>query len=189
MYSGDTIFKYQQNMSSKIPNICVFEQIKFLFEKANSISPIYKSKKIDLFWRIGEMIHKYQMDKKEIATLANWFSSFLDNPPTFIFLEELFHFYKYYPLKERLYFELTWRIRTHYFDRLLCSNSKDAEVPLIIKKPTDVLKQNYLLEFLSINQHGFLEKDLEDALIQDLKNFLLELGSGFFIIIYSKDLF
>lgn len=220
MYSGDTIFKYQQNMSSKIPNICVFEQIKFLFEKANSISPIYKSKKIDLFWRIGEMIHKYQMDKKEIATLANWFSSFLDNPPTFIFLEELFHFYKYYPLKERLYFELTWshyqqlikvehkierdfyafhstkeawtvlqlrrQIRTHYFDRLLCSNSKDAEVPLIIKKPTDVLKQNYLLEFLSINQHGFLEKDLEDALIQDLKNFLLELGSGFAFVDRQK---
>ena len=49
-----------------------------------------------------------------------------------------------------------------------------------IQKPTDLVKDPYVLEFIGIKQDEcFLEKDLEMALIDKLHQFLLELGKGF----------
>ena len=49
-----------------------------------------------------------------------------------------------------------------------------------IQKPADLVKDPYVLEFAGIKQDGrFLEKDLEMALIDKLRQFLLELGKGF----------
>jgi len=36
----------------------------------------------------------------------------------------------------------------------------------------------YILDFLELND-SYLEKDLEDAILHELQQFLLELGSGF----------
>lgn len=44
-----------------------------------------------------------------------------------------------------------------------------------------VLKDPYMLDFLGVQDHYF-EKDLEDAILRDLEQFLLELGSGFSFI-------
>ncbi|MGL6349387.1 MAG: PDDEXK nuclease domain-containing protein, partial [Aeromonas sp.] len=44
-----------------------------------------------------------------------------------------------------------------------------------------VLKDPYLLDFLGVKDHYF-EKDLEDAILRDIEQFLLELGSGFSFI-------
>lgn len=41
-----------------------------------------------------------------------------------------------------------------------------------------VLKDPYVLDFLELND-SYLEKDLEDAILRELQQFLLELGSGF----------
>lgn len=41
-----------------------------------------------------------------------------------------------------------------------------------------ILKDPYILDFLELND-SYLEKDLEDAILRDLQQFLLELGSGF----------
>ena len=41
-----------------------------------------------------------------------------------------------------------------------------------------VLKDPYILDFLELND-SYLEKDLEDAILRELQQFLLELGSGF----------
>lgn len=41
-----------------------------------------------------------------------------------------------------------------------------------------VLKDPYILDFLGLND-SYLEKDLEDAILRELQQFLLELGSGF----------
>jgi len=41
-----------------------------------------------------------------------------------------------------------------------------------------ILKDPYVLDFLELND-SYLEKDLEDAILRDLQQFLLELGSGF----------
>ncbi len=43
--------------------------------------------------------------------------------------------------------------------------------PLLLKDP-------YVLDFLELND-SYLEKDLEDAILRDLQQFLLELGGGF----------
>ncbi len=51
--------------------------------------------------------------------------------------------------------------------------------------PALVLKDPYILDFLGL-QDRFLEKDLEDAILRELENFLLELGTGFTFVARQK---
>lgn len=56
-----------------------------------------------------------------------------------------------------------------------------------LKTPEDIIKDPYVLEFLGIpDQHQFAEKDLEEALINHLQQFLLELGRGFSFVSRQK---
>lgn len=49
-----------------------------------------------------------------------------------------------------------------------------------IAVPSDIVKDPYVLEFLGLEKHEkYLEKDIEQALIDKLQQFLLELGKGF----------
>ena len=48
-----------------------------------------------------------------------------------------------------------------------------------------VLKDPYVLDFLGL-QDRYLEKDLEDAILRELENFLLELGAGFTFVARQK---
>lgn len=50
-----------------------------------------------------------------------------------------------------------------------------------------VLKDPYLLDFLNLNDR-YIEKDLEDAILRELEQFLLELGAGFTFIARQKRL-
>lgn len=51
--------------------------------------------------------------------------------------------------------------------------------------PALLLKDPYVLDFLGL-QDRFLEKDLEDAILRELENFLLELGAGFSFVARQK---
>jgi len=51
--------------------------------------------------------------------------------------------------------------------------------------PDLLLKDPYILDFLNLNDH-YLEKDLEDAILRDIEQFLLELGAGFSFIARQK---
>lgn len=51
--------------------------------------------------------------------------------------------------------------------------------------PSLVLKDPYVLDFLGL-QDRYLEKDLEDAILRELENFLLELGAGFTFVARQK---
>jgi predicted nuclease of restriction endonuclease-like (RecB) superfamily len=51
--------------------------------------------------------------------------------------------------------------------------------------PAFVLKDPYVLDFLGL-QDRYLEKDLEDAILRELENFLLELGAGFTFVARQK---
>jgi len=83
--------------------------------------------------------------------------------------------------------QLERNINTLYHTRLLKAPESDkAEIRNEIKKlePSDVreyiLKDPYLLEFLELKENRkYLEKDLEQALIDNLQDFLIELGKGF----------
>ncbi|MGB8699998.1 MAG: PDDEXK nuclease domain-containing protein [Thermosynechococcaceae cyanobacterium] len=53
--------------------------------------------------------------------------------------------------------------------------------------PDLLLKDPYILEFLNLNDR-YLEKDLEDAILRDIEQFLLELGTGFTFVARQKRL-
>ena len=81
--------------------------------------------------------------------------------------------------------ELARQIHSLLFERLALSRDREGVLALAqkgheIHQPADLIKDPYVLEFTGIPQHeGFLESDLEQALIDKLREFLLELGKGF----------
>ncbi|MFA5269270.1 MAG: PDDEXK nuclease domain-containing protein [Methanoregula sp.] len=79
------------------------------------------------------------------------------------------------------------QIDSLYFERLLASRDRDTVVseakevtqPLA-KRPEEFIRDPYVLEFLQIpTTTSYLERDLEQSLIDKLQQFLLELGKGF----------
>jgi predicted nuclease of restriction endonuclease-like (RecB) superfamily len=53
--------------------------------------------------------------------------------------------------------------------------------------PDVVLKDPYILDFLGLNDR-YLERDLEDAILREMEQFLLELGAGFTFVARQKRL-
>lgn len=81
--------------------------------------------------------------------------------------------------------QLERQINTFSYQRLLASRGDHAVVEDTAKRepmraPEDVIRDPYVLEFLGLEQSAsFYESDLEQALIDHLQKFLLELGRGF----------
>jgi predicted nuclease of restriction endonuclease-like (RecB) superfamily len=81
--------------------------------------------------------------------------------------------------------ELERQIHSLLYERLALSRDREGVLQLAQKgheiwQPSDLIKDPYVLEFAGIPQHsGYLESDLEQALIDKLREFLLELGKGF----------
>ncbi len=82
------------------------------------------------------------------------------------------------------------QISTLYYERLLASKDRksvraeaDKKVAALEKSPRDFVRDPVLLEFLGLPGTGkLLESSLEQALIEHLQAFLLELGKGFAFI-------
>jgi predicted nuclease of restriction endonuclease-like (RecB) superfamily len=81
--------------------------------------------------------------------------------------------------------ELERQIHSLLFERLALSRDREGVLALAqkgheIEQPSDLIKDPYVLEFAGMPQHvGYLESDLEQALVDKLREFLLELGKGF----------
>lgn len=81
--------------------------------------------------------------------------------------------------------ELKRQMKSMLFQRLALSKDKNEVMKLaqdgqIIEKPEDILKQPYIFEFTGLPQLPvYKEGDLEAALVENLSQFLLELGKGF----------
>ena len=80
--------------------------------------------------------------------------------------------------------QLERQIETFYYERLLVSQNKNLireEIELPEKvEPKNIIRDPYVLEFLGLEgDTNFYEKDLEQAIINHLQKFLLELGRGF----------
>ena len=80
--------------------------------------------------------------------------------------------------------ELKRQMKSMLFHRLALSKDKKGALELAekgteISKPEDIIKDPYVFEFLGIPQQKFLESELEAKLIENLEQFLLELGKGF----------
>lgn len=84
------------------------------------------------------------------------------------------------------------QIGSFYFERLLASNDKtpvieESNENVITISPKDLLKDPYVFEFLGFSPNeSHKEKDIENALIQHLQKFLLELGKGFAFVAQQK---
>jgi len=81
--------------------------------------------------------------------------------------------------------ELERQINSSLFERLLLSNDKqsvlavarDEKLPV---SASEIIKDPMVLEFLGLEKKAsYYEKDLEQAIITNLQDFLLELGNGF----------
>ncbi len=93
-------------------------------------------------------------------------------------------FYEHLAIKENLSFrELKRQIDSVVFHRTLLSKNKKQgsnENGLVSINITDVVKDPYIFEFLGLPKQSIItEKVLERKLIDNLQNFLLELGKGF----------
>jgi len=88
--------------------------------------------------------------------------------------------------------QLERQIGSFYYERLLSSRDKETvrnEITALepAKTPEDIIHDPYVLEFLGLEERDtFLEKELEQALIDKLQKFLLELGRGFSFVARQK---
>ena len=81
------------------------------------------------------------------------------------------------------------QINSFYYERLLSTQEANrthirqearAKTQPLLFEPKDVLKDPYILEFLNLKPNWTAyEKDLEQALLDNLQTFMLELGKGF----------
>lgn len=118
------------------------------------------------------------------------------------------HFVEILPLKEALkrdfYAEMCriekWNVRTlrkkidsMLYERTALSKKPElvieAEIEQLRKEdlmtPNIVFKDPYILEFLNLNDR-YMEKDVEDAIMRELEQFLLELGADFCFVARQK---
>src|SRR3990167_1125217 len=90
--------------------------------------------------------------------------------------------------------ELERQIGSLLFDRLAKSKDKEGLMKLVYKgqeisNPEDAIKDPMVLEFLGLPESNRLtESKLEISLINNLQNFLLELGKGFAFVARQKRL-
>ena len=88
--------------------------------------------------------------------------------------------------------QLERQINTMYYQRILASQDKTAvakEIQITEPKPEyeKIVKDPYVIEFLQIQPDTHVyEGDLEQALIDHLQHFLLELGRGFSFVARQK---
>ncbi len=88
--------------------------------------------------------------------------------------------------------QLERQISTMYYERLLASKERtpvktEANEKLASLGVEDFIKDPYVLEFLDLKDYPALrESDLEQALIDHLQQFLLELGRGFCFVARQK---
>lgn len=88
--------------------------------------------------------------------------------------------------------QLDRQINSFFYERLLSSQDKNTvteEIQTLEPKPEyeKIIRDPYVLEFLNLehNPH-FYEKELEQAVIEHLQKFLLELGRGFSFVARQK---
>jgi len=88
--------------------------------------------------------------------------------------------------------ELERQINSLLYERIALSKNKEKVKELGIKvneirTPEDIIKDPYVLEFLGLDENDkYLEKDMEQALVDKLQKFLLELGKGFSFVARQK---
>ena len=88
--------------------------------------------------------------------------------------------------------QLERQIYSNLYERRLLSSDKESVLAVAkgekqASVPKDIIKDPTILEFLGLKmESSYYEKDLEQALITHLQEFLLELGNGFSFVARQK---
>ena len=88
--------------------------------------------------------------------------------------------------------ELERQINSQLYERLLLSNDKEAVLAVARKEripqsPLEIIKDPMYLEFLGLERRpSYYERDLEQAIISHLADFLLEMWNGFTFVARQK---
>ncbi len=88
--------------------------------------------------------------------------------------------------------ELRRQMDSLLYERLCLSRNKKQVKALarrgqLVEKPEDAIKDPYILEFLGLKEESaYTENQLEQAVIDKLQHFLLELGKGFTFVARQK---
>lgn len=88
--------------------------------------------------------------------------------------------------------QLKRQMHSFLYERLAASRDEAGVMQLankgqIIEKPEDALKNPVVLDFLGYkDHHDYTENDLESAILQNLQQFLLEMGRGFAFVSRQK---
>lgn len=133
-----------------------YRQFYLLFPKWNALRP-------ELTWTHYRTLIRVENERARLyymneAALQNWSTRALDSQI------------------ERLTYE---RILSSQ-NQLIVKEAEDAASRQAQLTPADIIKDPYVLDFLGLPSGvNFYEKDLEKALIDNLQQFLLELGRGF----------
>ena len=133
-----------------------YRQFYLLFPKWDALRP-------ELTWTHYRTLIRVENDRARLyymneAALQNWSTRALDSQI------------------ERLTYE---RILSSQ-NQLIVKEAEDAASRQAQLTPADIIKDPYVLDFLGLPSGvNFYEKDLEKALIDNLQQFLLELGRGF----------
>lgn len=78
--------------------------------------------------------------------------------------------------------DLRKQIANKVFERTTIANLRINQTATI---PVNTFKDPYLLDFMGL-QNGYLEKDVESAILSELQKFILELGKGFAFVERQK---
>lgn len=174
--------KKQQNNKHKTPRNQLLPFV-FNFIKAHAATQKYGKQKI------REMCQLYQAfpDIKQLHPQLSWshYRQLMKvdyQPARLFYMEEAAK--HHWSLRQ-----LSRQLKALYFERTVEQQqlNKNETISNSQWKPDTWLKELYILEFLQLaNQQNFLEKELENALLQKLQAFILELGQGFAFVARQK---
>lgn len=130
-------------------------------------------------WRMKQFYETYYESSKltPLVTEINWTHHLIILVQCKT--EEEREFYMRLCIQERLSKrELERQINSSTFERTAIANQKLAPVVRDLQAGINAFKDSYIFEFLSLPE-AHLEKDLKQALLANLKAFILELGRDF----------
>jgi predicted nuclease of restriction endonuclease-like (RecB) superfamily len=133
-------------------------------------------------WRMKQFYETYKDDEKlsPLVRELNW----TNNLEIFSRAksQEEQEFYLKIAIKEKYSKrELVRQIESSLFERVVISDTKKALGLIPNGESLSVLKDNYMLEFLSLPE-GYKEKDLRKQIVSNLKQFVLEFGKDFVFV-------
>ncbi len=156
---------------------------------------------VEAYWQIGKRIVQEEQQgearaeygKQLIKELSKQLSAEFGRGFKEANIWNFRQFYLIFQTDEKLY-ALRRELTSLYYERLLTRRNKapvieemKEKTAHLVQTPQDFIKDPYVLEFLGMpDSSQFRESELEQAIIGNLKDFILELGKGFAFVARQK---